>query len=169
MKKPRIGLFEPPNSMDAGWTKWVLERYGFEFTSLNTPDITGNLKDRIDVLVVGDEARGVLPGGAGFGRAPAPTPDDDVRIKALDAFVQRDVDRAYQVGHMDDEVDVLYDRVYRDLVDIMVRDPSTVESCTRLLWVAHNLERIGDRATNIAERVVFTVTGMLPEMDVSSY
>ena len=88
MKKPRIGLFEPPNSMDAGWTKWVLERYGFEFTSLNTPDITGNLKDRIDVLVVGDEARGVLPGGAGFGRAPAPTPDDDVRIKALDAFVQ---------------------------------------------------------------------------------
>ena len=84
MKKPRIGLFEPPNSMDAGWTKWVLERYGFEFTSLNTPDITGNLKDRIDVLVVGDEARGVLPGGAGFGRAPAPTPDDDVRIKALD-------------------------------------------------------------------------------------
>jgi phosphate transport system protein len=51
----------------------------------------------------------------------------------------------------------------------MVRDPSTVEACTRLLWVAHNLERIADRATNIAERVVFTVTGMQPEMDVSSY
>ena len=88
---------------------------------------------------------------------------------ALDSFVQRDVEQAYVVGRMDDEVDVLYDRVYRDLIDIMVRDPSTVEACTRLLWVAHNLERIGDRATNIAERVVFTVTGMLPEMDVSSY
>ena len=40
IRKPRIGLFEPPNSMDAGWTKWVLERYGFEFASLNTADIT---------------------------------------------------------------------------------------------------------------------------------
>ena len=88
---------------------------------------------------------------------------------ALDTFVQRDVEGAYRVGQADNEVDVLYDTVYRDLVAIMVRDPSTVEACTRLLWVAHNLERIADRATNIAERVVFTVTGMQPEMDVSTY
>jgi hypothetical protein len=87
IKKPRIALFEPPNSMDAGWTKWVLERFGFEFTSLITADITGNLKDRIDVLVLGDERRGILPGG-GFGRAPAPTADDEARIKALDSFVR---------------------------------------------------------------------------------
>ena len=54
--------------MDAGWTKWVLERYGFEFASLTTADITpATLKDRIDVLLIGDEARGILPGG-GFGR-----------------------------------------------------------------------------------------------------
>jgi phosphate transport system protein len=87
----------------------------------------------------------------------------------LDAFVQRDADAAYKVGAMDDEVDVLNDRVYRDLVEIMVKDPSTVEACTHLLWTAHNLERIADRSTNIAERVVFTATGMLPEMDVSTY
>jgi hypothetical protein len=87
IKKPRIALFEPPNSMDAGWTKWVLERYGFEFISVNTPDITGNLRDRFDVLVIGDEPRGILPGG-GFGRPPAPTPEDEARIKALDAFVR---------------------------------------------------------------------------------
>lgn len=87
----------------------------------------------------------------------------------LDAFVQRDADAAYRVGAMDDEVDALNDRVYRDLVDIMVKDPSTVEACTHLLWTAHNLERIADRSTNIAERVVFTATGMLPEMDVSTY
>jgi hypothetical protein len=73
--------------MDAGWTKWVLERFDFEFTSVNTPDITGNLKERFDVLVIGDERRGVLPGG-GFGRPPAPTPEDDARIQALDAFVR---------------------------------------------------------------------------------
>jgi len=87
LRKARIALFEPPNSMDAGWTKWVLERYGFEFTSVNTPDIAGNLKDKFDVLLIGDERRGVLPGG-GFGRAPAPTPEDEARIKALDTFVR---------------------------------------------------------------------------------
>ena len=87
IKQPRIALFEPLNSMDAGWTKWVLERYGFEFASITTPDITGNLRDKFDVIVVGDERRGVLPGG-GFGRPPAPTAEDDARINALDAFVR---------------------------------------------------------------------------------
>jgi hypothetical protein len=97
IRKPRIALLEPPNSMDAGWTKWVLERFDFEFISVTTPDIGANLKDRIDVLVVGDDGRGILaplrslgeggPGG-GVGRPPAPTPDDDVRIQALDAFVR---------------------------------------------------------------------------------
>ena len=88
---------------------------------------------------------------------------------ALDAFVERSVDKAYLVGRADDAVDELYDRVYRELVTIMTTDRSTIEACTHLLWTAHNLERIADRATNIAERVVFTVTGMLPEMDVSRY
>ena len=88
---------------------------------------------------------------------------------ALDAFVAGDTDAAYRVGRADDGVDELQDRVYRDLVDIMIADPSTVEPCTHLLWVTHNLERIADRATNIAERVIFTATGELAEMDVSSY
>jgi phosphate transport system protein len=88
---------------------------------------------------------------------------------SLDAFTGRDVDKAYEVGRRDDAVDELQDIVYHDLVRIMIQDPSTVEPCTHLLWVAHNMERIADRATNIAERVVFTVTGALPEMDVSKY
>jgi len=65
----------------------VLERYGFEFASVTTPDFAGTLRDRFDVLVIGDEARGILPGG-GFGRPPAPTADDAARIKSLDAFVR---------------------------------------------------------------------------------
>ena len=88
---------------------------------------------------------------------------------SLEAFTERDVERAYAVGRRDDAVDELQDIVYHDLVRIMIKDPSTVEPCTHLLWVAHNMERIADRATNIAERVVFTVTGALPEMQVSSY
>jgi phosphate transport system protein len=89
--------------------------------------------------------------------------------RVLVAFVERDLEAAHWVGTADDEVDVLYERVYRDLVAIMIKDPSTVEACTHLLWTAHNLERIADRTTNIAERVVFLVTGMLPEVDVSTY
>lgn len=88
---------------------------------------------------------------------------------AIQAFVDQDVDAAYRVGGRDDEVDGLYDRIYHDLIQIMIGDPSTIEPSTHLLWVAHNLERIADRATNIAERTVYSATGNLPQMDVSSY
>jgi phosphate transport system protein len=88
---------------------------------------------------------------------------------ATRAFVEKDVQAAYRVGAQDDAVDELYDRIYNDLIQVMVNDPTTIEPATHLLWVAHNLERIADRATNIAERTVFTVTGMLPQMDVSTY
>ncbi len=88
---------------------------------------------------------------------------------ALDAFVTGDIEAAYRVGQADDGVDELQDRVYQDLVAIMINDPTTVEPCTHLLWVAHNLERIADRTTNIAERVVFAETGEIVEMDLSTY
>ncbi|MCK9487414.1 MAG: phosphate signaling complex protein PhoU [Dehalococcoidia bacterium] len=88
---------------------------------------------------------------------------------AVHAFVEQDVDEAYRVGARDDQIDALYDRIYRDLIDVMVADPSTIEPSTHLLWVAHNLERIGDRATNIAERTVYSATGKMPQMDVSSH
>ncbi len=88
---------------------------------------------------------------------------------SVQAFVDQDTHAAYQVGAADDYVDELYDRIYQDLIQIMVADPATIEPSTHLLWVAHNLERIADRATNIAERTVFSATGMLPQMDVSTY
>ena len=88
---------------------------------------------------------------------------------AIQAFVDQDTEAAYRVGAADDEVDRLYDQIYADLIQVMIGDPSTIEPSTHLLWVAHNLERIADRATNIAERTVYSATGMLPQMDVSSY
>ncbi len=88
---------------------------------------------------------------------------------AIQAFVDQDTAAAYRVGAADDEVDRLYDQIYADLIQVMIGDPSTIEPSTHLLWVAHNLERIADRATNIAERTVYSATGMLPQMDVSSY
>lgn len=90
----------------------------------------------------------------------------DMLRRALDAFVRRDVDTARQIPLDDDELDALYNRVYSELIQIIIRNPQTINQATHLLWVAHNLERAGDRVTNICERVIFTVTGEMREMDM---
>ena len=89
--------------------------------------------------------------------------------RSLEALVNRDTVTALQVCNDDDEVDALYDQVYRELLLYMIQDPKTIERATYLLWVAHDLERIADRATNIAERVVYLVTGKMEEINVSKY
>ncbi|HJX39425.1 MAG TPA: phosphate signaling complex protein PhoU [Anaerolineae bacterium] len=86
--------------------------------------------------------------------------------KELEAFVNRDVELARSLGAEDDEVDRLYDQVFRELLVFMMDDPRTITRATYLLWVAHNLERIADRATNIGERVVFLVRGEVEEHNV---
>jgi phosphate transport system protein len=88
---------------------------------------------------------------------------------SITAFIQEDADAARAIVDRDDEVDELYDQVYRELLTYMMADPSTINRATHLLWAAHNVERIGDRVTNICERVVFAVTGSLEEMAVSTY
>ena len=93
----------------------------------------------------------------------------DMLRRSLDALVRRDVVMATQVCKDDDEVDGLYDQVYHELLMFMIQDPKTIQRATYLLWTAHNLERIADRATNIAERVIFLVTGQLTEINVSKY
>jgi len=89
----------------------------------------------------------------------------DMLHEALDAFVRQDVDQARAIPLKDDEIDNLYNQVYRELLTYIMADPRTIDGATHLLWVAHNLERTGDRVTNICERVVFTVTGQMVEMD----
>ena len=93
----------------------------------------------------------------------------DMLRRSLDALVNRDIVAAYQVCNDDDEVDALYDPVYRELLTYMIEDTKTIKRATYLLWVSHDLERVADRATNIAERVVFLVTGKMTEMNVSKY
>ena len=89
--------------------------------------------------------------------------------RSLDALVNRDVEGAQNVCESDDEVDRLYDQVYRELLLFMLQDPKTIERATYLLWTAHNLERVADRATNVAERVIYLVTGRMTETHVSRY
>jgi phosphate transport system protein len=86
---------------------------------------------------------------------------------SLDAFRDRDPDAAKAIAKRDDEIDQLYDQVFRELLTYMLQDPRNINRATFLLWVAHNLERMGDRVTNIAERVVFMSTGELTELDGS--
>ena len=83
---------------------------------------------------------------------------------ALEAFTNRDVEAAMAISRRDDEVDDLYNQVYRELLLIMMNDTHTIDRATHLLWAAHNLERIADRVTNICERVAFLVTGRMQEI-----
>lgn len=92
----------------------------------------------------------------------------DMIRTVLDAFVTEKSKPAKKAAKRDDEIDQLYDQVFRELLTYMIQDPHNINRATYLLWVAHNLERIGDRATNIAERVVFMNTGKLKELDGSA-
>ena len=141
--------------------------------------IAGVMHIITDMERMGDHAEGIAKINLMMGDEPLlkplidiPKMSDKVRDmlrRSLDVFVNRDVEAATALAEEDDEVDQLYDRVYLDLLDIMIKDPATITRATRLLWVAHNLERIGDRVTNICERVIFVATGRMEEINVSKY
>jgi phosphate transport system protein len=75
------------------------------------------------------------------------------------------VETARQIGKADDMVDALYDQIFRELLVIMMEEPKTITQATYLLWVAHNLERIADRTTNVAERVIFMDSGTIVDLN----
>jgi phosphate transport system protein len=93
----------------------------------------------------------------------------DMLRRALDAFIKHDVDLARQVARDDDMIDTLHDQVYRELLTYMLQDTRNIAQATYLTWVTHNLERIADRNTNICERVIYTATGKMVEVNVSKY
>lgn len=83
--------------------------------------------------------------------------------RALEAFINRDVELARAIPPEDDEVDALYNQVYSELITYIMKDPQNMDQATYLMWAAHNLERTADRVNNICERVIFTVTGEMVE------
>ncbi len=85
--------------------------------------------------------------------------------RALDAFVQRDVEQARRIPDEDADMDALYNQIYRELLTFIMADPRVIDQATYLLFVAHNLERTADRVTNICERIIFAVTGEMLELD----
>ncbi|WP_088347494.1 MULTISPECIES: phosphate signaling complex protein PhoU [Rhodomicrobium] len=92
----------------------------------------------------------------------------------LDAYSQRDAEKALRVWRRDEELDAIYNSVFRELLTYMMEDPRNIGLCTHLLFGAKNLERIGDHATNIAEMIHFLVTGrpvteQRPKGDTTSF
>jgi len=125
---------------------------------------------------VGDYAKGIANINLMIGEKPLIKPLIDLPRMAekacsmldgaLEAFARDDIELARAVPEQDDEVDALYNQVYRELVGFIITDPQhAAEQANCLLWAAHNLERAADRATNICERVIFTVTGGMKELD----
>ena len=87
--------------------------------------------------------------------------------RSIDALVTRDIDLARKVCEADDEVDALHEQIYNELLLFMIKDPRSIQRATYLLWVTHDLERTADRATNIAERVIYMVTGKMLDLNLS--
>lgn len=79
--------------------------------------------------------------------------------RALTAFINEDVEAAAAIPPEDDQVDELYEQIYRELMTFIMEDPKNIERANWLLWASHNLERFADRVTNICERTIFIVTG----------
>ena len=133
----------------------------------------------IDLERIGDHSEGVGKITLMIGNEPPLKPlidlprmaqkTGDMLRRSLDAFVNRDAEAARRISKEDDEIDALYDQVFRELLTFMAEDSKTITRATRLIWVAHNLERSADRVTNICERVVFVVTGKMEEIGGSKY
>jgi phosphate transport system protein len=85
--------------------------------------------------------------------------------RALEAFGNLDVELAKQIPAADDEVDALFNKIYQNLINSVLKDPASIERINQLEWAAHNLERAADRVTNICEWVVYNATGSYREMD----
>ncbi len=159
--------------------RFVLEDRAIHLIATQQP-IAGDLRQIIAVLQIVGELERIGDYGAGIAKivllhgdrallkplVDIPRMATLVRERlraAIDAFVSRDAAKAEAVANRDDEVDALYDQVYRELLTFMLNDPRTIDRATWLIWVAHNLERIGDRVQNICERTVYEVTGVMRE------
>jgi len=123
---------------------------------------------------IGDYAQGIAKIAIMIGDEPPVKPlidiprmaeqSVDMLRRSLDAFINQDAEAARKICSEDDIVDHLYDQVYLELLSLMMKDPQIVSKATRLIWVAHDLERSADRVTNICERVIFVITGKMEEI-----
>ena len=126
---------------------------------------------------MGDYAKGIARINIRMGDQPLLKPlidiprmarkGSDMLHRSLEAFMNEDFAAARLIPTEDDEVDALYNQIYHELMLYVIQDARSIERANWLLWVAHNLERVSDRVTNICERTIFVATGEMKEIDVS--
>lgn len=165
--------------------RYEIEEKCIELLAMQQP-LAGDLRTVVAVLHIivdlermGDHAEGNAKVSIMLADEPPLKPYIDIPRMAeiaiqmmkdsLEAFKRRDVDFARRICDRDDDVDALYDQVYREVLVYMLNDPRTIERATHITWIAHNLERIADRVTNICERVVYMAEGKIEELNVSKY
>jgi phosphate transport system protein len=126
---------------------------------------------------MGDYAKGIAKISLKIGDDETPIPTREISRmgdlavgmlhRALGAFIAEDVNMAYRIPQDDDQVDELYNQVYRKNVAAMIANPGIIDHNNYIMWVVHNIERMADRVTNICERTIFIATGELLEIDAS--
>jgi phosphate transport system protein len=161
--------------------RWAAEERAITLIATQAP-IAGDLRRIAACLQIYTELERMGDHAAGIGKIAVETADEELLKPLVDiprmaqiaremlnesvtSFIDQDEAAAWRVAARDGEIDTLYDQIYRELLTYMMADPSTINRATHLLWAAHNVERMGDRATNICERTVFTITGRFEEMD----
>ena len=197
-EKAIMDAMEALRDGDAAWSRKIVEddarinakRFEIEdrtmFVIASQQPMAGDLRALASVLYIitdlermADHAEGIarinlmLDGEAlprKLGYIPAMSDRAVAMLRnSLKAYIDHDVEMARQICDADDEVDRLQDSVYEDCINAMIADPATIQRNTYLIWCAHNLERIADRCTNICERVIYTATGHMEEINVSKY
>jgi phosphate transport system protein len=163
-------------------TRYDIEERCYTLIATQQP-LAGDLREIISILLIAieleriaDHAKNLAEIVIHMGSEPLLKPLVDIPrmaelcqqmlTQSLDAFARNDSALARSVARRDDEIDALYVQVFRELLTYAVEDPRTVQRALNLLFAAHNLERIGDRITNIAERVIYMATGNLEEINV---
>jgi phosphate transport system protein len=164
--------------------RFELENECIATIATQQPVMAGDLRLMASILEVvgelermGDYAKGIAKIALMMGNQPPVKPlidiprmseiTVDMLHRAIGAFVNKDADQARLIPEEDDQVDNLYNQVYRELVTVILANPRTIDRANFLMWAAHNLERMADRVTNICERTLYTVTGDLIEVDRS--
>jgi len=165
--------------------RWSIEEQCINLLATQQPVAT-DLRELIAVLSIstdlermGDHAEGIGKIVIMHGDKPLLKPlvdipkmadkASDMLTESIKAFINKDAEAAKAICNEDDKVDELYDHIYRELLTLMIEDPTVITRGTYLLWAAHNLERIADRVTNICERIVFLVSGSMEKIKVSNY
>jgi len=147
-------------------------------------EIIGALKIASDLERIGDYAANIAKRSIALSQVPTVRPISglprmaqlarEIISDVLDAYNSSDLELAIAVWHRDEEIDDLYTAMFRETLTYMMEDPRNITPCTHLLFIAKNVERIGDHATNIAETLHFAVSGnpmekSRPKGDASSF